>query len=237
MKYYAPENASFLLPFNLDTKLLKQDLEKCKEYNFLENYIPENYKGKDYILPLRSIGGKVDFSIAVANQKDQYKDTVVMEKCLYFKKVVASFLCEKEAVRIMNLPPGKKINTQTDYNCGYEDGIFRIHVPIQTNEEVFFILNDVRLIMNEGEVWYANVNLPHSVTNNGTTNRVHLVIDCVRNEWSDNLFRSLGYDFSQEDKEVNPEYSKETMIEMIKALKLQDNEGAKNLIKELEAKL
>jgi hypothetical protein len=33
--------------------------------------------------------------------------------------------------------------------------------------------------MNEGEAWYLNFNLYHSVENNGRDERVHLVIDCV----------------------------------------------------------
>jgi hypothetical protein len=41
--------------------------------------------------------------------------------------------------------------------------------------------------MNEGEGWYLNLSLPHRVENNGTTDRVHLVIDYVVNEWMRSL--------------------------------------------------
>ena len=37
--------------------------------------------------------------------------------------------------------------------------------------------------MQVGETWYVNVNLPHSVENLGATDRVHLVIDAVVNDW------------------------------------------------------
>ena len=46
-----------------------------------------------------------------------------------------------------------------------------------------FILNQVRILMNEGECWYLNVNRPHRVANHGTSDRIHLVIDCVVNDW------------------------------------------------------
>ena len=42
--------------------------------------------------------------------------------------------------------------------------------------------------MQPGEAWYLNFNLPHSVANRGTTDRIHLVIDCVMNPWLDAFF-------------------------------------------------
>ena len=42
--------------------------------------------------------------------------------------------------------------------------------------------------MSEGEAWYLNFNLPHSVENNGERARVHLVIDCLVNDWMRNFF-------------------------------------------------
>jgi hypothetical protein len=38
--------------------------------------------------------------------------------------------------------------------------------------------------MREGECWY----LLHCVHNRGTTDRVHLVIDCQLNPWLDEMF-------------------------------------------------
>ena len=55
--------------------------------------------------------------------------------------------------------------------------------------------------MQAGSAWYANINLPHSVQNKGKNDRIHLVIDCLRNDWSDKLFASMGYDFDYEKKE------------------------------------
>ncbi len=236
MKNYAPENASFLLPFQFDQINLEKDLDKCKKFDFSQNYVPDNYQGKDYILPLRSIDGRLDFPAAAPNQVNRYKDTIALKQCTYFKEVTEFFLCDKEAIRLMNLTPGKNVNTHTDYNCGYEDGIFRVHIPIITNKEVYFILNGKRLIMNPGEAWYTNVNLPHSVANKGKTNRIHLVMDCIRNEWSDKLFESLGYDFELET-DVKEELTETTIHMMIKELEFQNTPGAKILIEQLKEQL
>lgn len=236
MKNYAPENAAFKLPFQFNPIKLKQDLDICFNYDFLQNYIPANYNGKNYILPLRSIDGKLNAPAALPNQQHRYKDTIVMEKCYYFRESINLFLCDKEAIRLMNLPPGANINTHVDDFCGYEDGLFRVHIPITTNDEVYFTLNDKRIVMESGQVWYTNVNLPHSVANKGNTNRIHLVMDCVRNEWSDELFKTLGYNFDLE-YDVQETLSTETIQLMIKELKLQNTPASKQLIEQLKEQL
>jgi hypothetical protein len=48
---------------------------------------------------------------------------------------------------------------------------------------VSFFLAGERLLMNEGESWYLNFNLPHRVENRSCADRIHLVLDCVLNDW------------------------------------------------------
>ena len=84
MKYYAPENAHFKLPFCFDPELLKADLSKCRKYNFLQNYVPANYNGSNYILPLRSVNGRVDIPSAKPSLEETYQNTQILEECKYF---------------------------------------------------------------------------------------------------------------------------------------------------------
>ena len=233
MKYYAPQNAFFKLPFNFDPVRLNADLQLCLKFKFLQNYVPANYNGKDYILPLRSANGRMDIPAARATLDEAFMDTDALVACHYFKSVLAYFQCEKTAVRLMNLPAGKVVNTHTDYNCGYEDGVFRIHVPILTNEDVIFTLNDHPIKMKPGEAWYTNVNLPHGVVNKGQTDRINLVIDCLRNDWSDRLFESLGYDFSQE-RNVEERLDKKTILRMIEELESHQTPETRAFIKRLK---
>ena len=37
--------------------------------------------------------------------------------------------------------------------------------------------------MGEGECWYLRLSDPHEVRNGGDTDRVHLVVDAVANDW------------------------------------------------------
>lgn len=236
MKQPTIQTVSLLLPFTFDVIALQQDLEKCAKFNFLQNYVPDNYAGKNYILPLRSINGSMDFAVAAPNQADKFKDTEVLEECTYFREVVDTFKCKKEAVRLMNLPAGKNVNRHVDYNGGYEDGIFRVHIPIITNDEVYFMLNDERLPMKHGEAWYTNINFPHSVANKGTTNRVNLVIDCIRNDWSDELFFSLASKesfFPVEQEEESPEM----LQRMIEEFRNHQNPVFDSIIAKYEEKL
>ena len=37
--------------------------------------------------------------------------------------------------------------------------------------------------MAEGELWFLNFNKYHSVDNRSRVDRIHLVVDCVINDW------------------------------------------------------
>jgi hypothetical protein len=66
---------------------------------------------------------------------------------------------------------------------GEEGGDVRLHIPVVTNPSVEFYLAGRRVPMQAGECWYLDLSLPHRVQNLGASERVHLVIDCVLNDW------------------------------------------------------
>lgn len=136
----------------------------------------------------------------------------------------------------MKLEIGSVINPHKDHASGYEDGMFRLHIPVTTNSEVEFILNGEQLIMKEGECWYTNVNFEHSVANRGKQARIHLVIDGERNDWSDSLFFSLAPRDSFFPKEEE-RYSKETLVQMIDSLKLWNDPAYEPHIIQLQKQL
>lgn len=53
----------------------------------------------------------------------------------------------------------------------------RIHVPILTNDQVFFTVDGERLHMRPGEIWEINNSRLHYVENRGAEERVHLVLN------------------------------------------------------------
>jgi aspartyl/asparaginyl beta-hydroxylase (cupin superfamily) len=54
----------------------------------------------------------------------------------------------------------------------------RIHIPIITNNEVYFTVGGERKNLKDGEMWQINNNNKmHSVENNSNQDRIHLITD------------------------------------------------------------
>lgn len=175
-------------PIVFDTERLKIDVQKVLKQNWVDHYNTNDYSGKWTSIALMSQGGKSNTIYALPNNDEPIIDTEALDSCDYFKTILNGFLFEKTAVRLLQLAVGAEIKPHSDHCLGYEDGSFRLHIPIITNSEVEFILDGNRIIMNEGECWYIDANFVHSVANRGTKDRIHLVIDGIRNDWTDQLF-------------------------------------------------
>lgn len=82
------------------------------------------------------------------------------------------------ATRVMlaNLPPKSFIAPHTD---GNKTGSIphKIHIPILTNEDSFFYVDGEKFHLEEGKAYEVNNSAKHSVVNNGTTGRIHLIFE------------------------------------------------------------
>jgi aspartyl/asparaginyl beta-hydroxylase len=177
--------SSIKFPFCFDRERLKMDAGRIRPHEWTPHFNTGVYEGEWDGIALRSVGGRVDKLYPDLTAKGVVADTEIIARCAYFQEVLGSFQCALRAARILRLRPGAKIREHRDYNMGYEDGEVRIHIPIQTNPGVLFFLDGHVVDMEEGEVWYLDVSLPHAVENRGTTDRLHLVLDCAVNEWLD----------------------------------------------------
>jgi hypothetical protein len=175
--------SSFKLPFSFDPVGLKSDLEQIEPSDWIPHFNQSYYEGGWSVVALRSIGGVSTQIYPDPTARGSFADTCILARCPYIKEVLATFECPVEAARLLRLSAGSSIREHKDFNLGYEDGEIRIHVPVQTNEDVSFFLAGERLRMNEGESWYLNFNLPHRVENRSRADRIHLVLDCVLNDW------------------------------------------------------
>lgn len=94
-------------------------------------------------------------------------------------------------IRLMQLTPGggelQRHTDLTDKDSGIADGcVARFHFPLITNPDVIFGSWDMRgnkreINMRVGECWYLDTRKPHTAVNNGTTERIHLVVDVESN--------------------------------------------------------
>jgi hypothetical protein len=168
---------------------LRADLAAAKTEAWTPHYNERDYGGSWSGIALRSPGGRSDRLIAAPAGNPVFEDTPLLARCPYFREVLSAFQCPLKSVRLLSLAPGSFIREHSDHALGYDDGEIRIHVPIQTNPDVEFYLAGERLLLEEGHSYFLNVNLPHRVNNRGTSERIHLVIDAVVNEWVHALFR------------------------------------------------
>lgn len=207
---------SITFPFVFDKELLKKDLKMVMNQNWTDHYNKNDYEGSWTSIALMSVDGKSDNIYAFNPNSEEVINTEILNSCAYFKEILEDFLFEKTSVRLLRLAVGAEIKPHSDHCLGYEDGCFRLHIPIITNSEVEFILDDTRLIMNEGECWYIDANFIHSVANRGGADRIHLVIDGIRNEWTDDLFfkHASREQFIKPIPEISPEQKKQMIAEL-----------------------
>ena len=182
---------SLRLPLDFDPKALRADLGRIAANEWIPHFVKQNYDGDWSGVALR---GPADVTHPIqslfANPgTTDWSDTDLLGRCPYYARVLSRFECPLQSVRLLRLAPGSVIKQHTDHSLSLEDGELRLHVPVQTNADVDFGLNGVRLELREGQTWYLNVNFPHSVANRGNDFRVHLVADCEVNDWLRGLFQ------------------------------------------------
>lgn len=79
---------------------------------------------------------------------------------------------------LVRLAAGSSIAAHQDMNFSLTHS-HRIHLPIITNDQVLFAVGNETITMREGQLTEINNRRVHSVHNNSTENRVHLVLDFV----------------------------------------------------------
>ena len=77
---------------------------------------------------------------------------------------------------LTRLAPGLRIPRHRDegFSLCYSH---RVHIPIASNESVFFTVGGEEIAMKEGQVWEINNMREHAVRNDGETPRIHLIVD------------------------------------------------------------
>lgn len=178
---------SLKLPLLFAPERLTADLEKIEADDWVPHFNTAYYEGLWSGVSLRSVGG-VAKQLYPDPTATTFADTPILARCPYFQEVLATFQCPLEAARLLRLSAGSSIREHRDFKLGYEDGVMRVHIPIITSPDVEFFLEGQKVSMQVGECWYLNVNLPHRVDNQSTIDRIHLVIDCIVDDWVHSLF-------------------------------------------------
>jgi quercetin dioxygenase-like cupin family protein len=171
------------LPLRFDPAPLQRNVSALPPEDWIPHFNTSYYEGDWSGVALRSVGGVARQLYPDPNPEGVYEDTEILTYCPEIADAVAAFECEQLSVRLLRLGPGASVREHTDYNLGYEDGEVRFHVPVFTNPDTVFELEGRAIEMLPGESWYVDFNLRHRVANEGSEPRVHLVVDCVVNDW------------------------------------------------------
>lgn len=181
--------SSYRLSLKFDPTRLQDDLALIRPDEWIAHFNKADYDGAWSGVSLRSVGGATtNIYPGATAAPESFADTSILARCPYFTEVIRQFHCPVRSARLLRLCPGSIIREHRDPSMGLEDGEARFHVPVMTNPDVAFFVNGERVTMNPGEAWYIDFNLPHRVSNLGSTDRIHLVIDCVVNDWVLGLF-------------------------------------------------
>ena len=170
------------LPFSFDVRAMQDDLRNFTPEDWTPHFNTQYYEGDWSGIALRA-AENAHVALYPDPTAETYVDTGAMARCPSVAAVLGRFECGTESVRFLRLGAGASIREHRDHRLSLEDGLARVHIPVQTSPDVEFYLAGERVDMREGEAWYLNFNLPHHVTNRSTEERIHLVVDCVANEW------------------------------------------------------
>jgi hypothetical protein len=173
------------LPVAHDGDRLREDLDRISGATWVDHFVKQNYEGDWDVLPLRYSAGATHPILQAASSATtkEFDDSPLLDMAPAIRAAIDWFQCPIQTVRLMRLTPGSIIKEHFDYDLAAEWGTARIHIPIMTNPQVEFMVNRIPVVMAPGSVWYLRLSDPHSVANRGTTDRVHLVIDCTTNDW------------------------------------------------------
>ena len=208
------------LPCRFDAISMQHELAQWCSGNWQQHYQKLHYEGNWSAIPLRSVGGKSDDIFISPVENAGYLDTAFLQQSPYLQQVLAYFKCPLLAVRMLKLDAGALIKEHRDADLCYEKGEVRLHIPVITHPDVEFYSNRERIDMKEGECWYINFNLTHSIRNNSPVNRVHLVIDAKVNDFIHELFADPSITIKKESevKQGPDDSTKKMMIENLRAM-------------------
>jgi len=181
------------LPFRFDVGQLQAEVASLPGDAWVAHYNTRDYEGDWTGVALRSSGGRDGWLLPAPPGGAPYADTPTLGRLPYLASVLSTFECPLENARLLKLHAGSSILEHSDHTLGYADGLVRLHVPIVTNADVAFYLEGERMPMEQGECWYLDLNRPHRVDNRSDQDRVHLVIDCVVDDWLAGVFADEGF--------------------------------------------
>lgn len=221
------------LPLQFDLVRLQQELASIESNWWVSHFNTQAYEKSWSCIALRSVEGSL--SNIIPAEGALFQDTAILARCPYFQQVINSFECEKTSIRLMALEPGGIIKPHRDEGASLEDGLTRLHIPIQTAPQVEFCIDGEYVHFSAGDAWYLNASCLHGVENRSQVNRVHLMLDCITNPWLEKLFLSAGWFARPKSRYPDPSVNDGNVLEVMAALRLGGHAAGLALAAQLQA--
>ncbi|MDQ6804013.1 MAG: aspartyl/asparaginyl beta-hydroxylase domain-containing protein [Actinomycetota bacterium] len=171
------------LPLSFDAAALAAEALALGAEDWVPHFNRDIYEGEWGGVALRSVGGVATQLYPDPAAQAPFADTETLDRCPELRRALDQFHCPLLAARLLVLAPGAVINEHRDYRLGWADGEIRVHIAVVTSPDVEFVLDGRRVELAAGQAWYLNLSLPHRVANRSAVNRIHLVVDCVVDDW------------------------------------------------------
>lgn len=161
------EALGFYNEWLIDTS--RQEMFQTHEHTFMYELIPFNYEW----MPGQNHRNTPVNKLSPAAEKDLVKIYKMLED--YANGTVIHS-------EIISMKPNSRIRTHKD-----RGDLFylmrRFHIPLKTNPETFFIVDEEKFFLEEGHIYELNNSRYHGVRNESNKYRIHLIIDVMPNEY------------------------------------------------------
>jgi hypothetical protein len=181
------------LPIPVDADALAADLGAVPDEAWEPHFNTQQYEGEWDGVALRVAVGAA-MALYPDPSSTAFADTPLLAASPGVQRFLADLRCPVQTVRFLRLRAGARIKEHRDHKLSHADGEVRLHVPVTSNAGVEFRVAGGAVDMAVGETWYLDLSERHAVTNGGTTDRVHLVIDCVVDAWLERVILSGSAD-------------------------------------------
>jgi mannose-6-phosphate isomerase-like protein (cupin superfamily) len=189
--------SAYKIPLSFDPGPIAEEIHKAESGSGWIDHWAGGLAAKETwgLIPLVAGPGDLHGADAIRLASDSAPQaTAILAELPHTRSIIDAFQTEVLRARLMKLKAGAAIKEHRDFayfggqRWSFERGRIRVHIPIITGANVFWMLSGKRIDMKAGEAWYVNVCMPHSVENRGDTDRIHLVLELEVNEWVRKMF-------------------------------------------------
>ena len=133
-------------------------------------------QGRATIIPLISPGGLKSGKGPFSNGLD-YLPTPFLKRCPNLKDFIDSLPGSKFSCRISTIHQETEMFPHRDHFRNLDFGVVRLHIPIETNDQIFFLVGRKKYNLKPNFIYYVDISDTHHVLNQSAFRRVHIILD------------------------------------------------------------